>query len=222
MVFTVSTTADSNCYAVHISPTAASGVSQRQDIVKLARLLEKLPHDNHKTVQSVATQVQVSLERVDAEAASTSRKIAATLQCTGWLLQAAQGIPQPARGSALAAQVMAQHTAQLCFMAARNALEQSNPPGMDLEVLQVVMQPAPGSRIPGGLSQNPMCSHTQRHTSTFLVCDCHLHQAMMQLNHQLLLDKVIGRLCLHMTRAFDVCAKWLRSSILVFSVILYW
>jgi len=131
-----------------------AGSSQPQHIIKLARLLQKLPQDNPTTVTSVATQVQVALRGRDPKAAHSSQGIAATLQCAGWLLQATKGSSPTAQASSPASRgndVMAEYAAQLCLIEARDALEKAGSPFMDLELLQAVMQPGAQSRVPGGL-----------------------------------------------------------------------
>jgi hypothetical protein len=130
-----------------------AGSSQPQHIIKLAQLLQKLPQDDPTIVTSVATQVEVALQGPDPVAAHSSQEIAATLQCAGWLLQATKGSSPTAQASSPASRgndVMAEYAAQLCVAAAHDVLKGLNPPGMGLEVLQAVLQPGPGSRVPGG------------------------------------------------------------------------
>jgi hypothetical protein len=126
----------------------AGGSGQHQAILKVARQLQRLPHNNPAVAQTAASSVAAALELVTGVSSSavprlpedTARpSIIAALQSAGWLLQAAKAFPTPATSlPALAA--------HQCICAARRWIDSFGHP--DLELLKAVTQPS-GDNIPG-------------------------------------------------------------------------
>jgi hypothetical protein len=113
---------------------------KRHEILRLAQTLQALPHSDFIMGLTAAIEAPLALE-VDGLGPSPSiAEVAAALQCAGWLVAAARGSTHP----------VAVRTARIavgqCLHAARVALK--NVP-MDRDLLWAVMQPGPGSMVPG-------------------------------------------------------------------------
>jgi hypothetical protein len=143
---------------------------RRHEILRVAQTLQALPHSDFMKGLTAATEAQLVLAVDGLGPSPSTTEIAATLQCAGWLVAAARGSTHPV------AVRSARIAVGRCLYAARIALHEVP---MDRDLLCAVMQPGPGSMVPGEchtahmhnvFPKQPRHDHSQKNTCMVSAC----------------------------------------------------